>query len=94
MYIYGNTQSAFTTELLHGCLRNLVGMKFSLPAHVFRLLTDPPWGGSKAGQEGVKESFKDKRLYLECCHSGSGFGQIFQGWIHGSAKKVEEELLL
>ena len=32
--------------------------------------------GSKAGQE-VKESFKDKRLYLECCHSG--FGQIFQG---------------
>ena len=35
-------------------------------------------GRSKAGQE-VKESFKDKRLYLECCHSGSGFGQIFQG---------------
>ena len=38
------------------------------------LLSDPPWDGSKAGQEGFKESFKDKRLYLECCHSGSGFG--------------------
>ena len=25
------------------------------------------------------KSFKDKRLYLECCHSGRGFGQIFQG---------------
>ena len=60
MYIYGNTKkSAFTTELLDGYLWNLEGMKFSLPAHVFRLVLDPPWGGSKAGQEGVKESFKD-----------------------------------
>ena len=42
-------------------------------------LSDPPWGGSKAGQEGFKDSFKDKWLYLECCHSGSGFGLIFQG---------------
>ena len=41
-------------------------------------LSDPSWGGSKAGQV-VKESFKDKRLYLKCCHSGGGFGQIFQG---------------
>ena len=48
-------------------------------------LSDPLWGGSKAGQE-VKESFKDKRLYLECCHSGSGFGQIFQGVDPGRAK--------
>ena len=51
-------------------------------------LSDLPWGGSKAGQEGVKESFKDKRLYWECCHSGSGFGQIL--WIQGGTKKVEE----
>ena len=50
-------------------------------------LSDPPWGGSKTGQEGVKESFKDKRLYLECCHSGSGFGQIFQGVDPGRGKK-------
>ena len=46
---------------------------------VYAFLSDPPWGGSKAGQKGFKESFKDKRLYLECCHSGSGFGKIFQG---------------
>ena len=50
------------------------------------LLSDPPWGGSKAGQEGFKQSFKDKRLYLECCHSGSGFGQIFQGVDPGRGK--------
>ena len=49
-------------------------------------VSDLPWGISKAGQEGVKESFKDKRLHLECCHSGSGFGQIFQEWIQGGAK--------
>ena len=29
MYMYGNTKSAFTTEPLNGCLRNLVGMKCS-----------------------------------------------------------------
>ena len=45
-----------------------------------------PGGGSKAGQEGFKESFKDKRLYLECGHSGSGFGQIFQGLDLGRGK--------
>ena len=49
-------------------------------------LSDPPWDGSKAGQEGVKESFKDKRLYLECCHSGSDFDQIFQGVDPGRGK--------
>ena len=59
-------------------------------------LSDPPWVGSKAGQEGVKESFKDKRLYLECCRSGGGFCQIFQGVDpgRGKKKKVEEGLLL
>ena len=31
MYMYWNTESAFTTELLNGCLRNLVGMKCSWP---------------------------------------------------------------
>ena len=50
-------------------------------------LSDSPWGGSKAGQEGVEESFKDKRFNLECCHSGSGFGQIFQGVDPGRGKK-------
>ena len=49
-------------------------------------LSDPPWGVSKAGQEGVKESFKDKRLHFECCYSGSGLGQILQEWIQGGAK--------
>ena len=61
--------------------------EFSLPAHVLRHLSDPPCGGSTAGQEGVKESFKDKRLYLECCHSGSDIGQMFQGVDPGRAKK-------
>ena len=50
-------------------------------------LSDPPWGGSMSEQEGFKESFKDKRLYLECCHSGSGFGQICQGVDPGRGKK-------
>ena len=49
-------------------------------------ISDPPWGGSKAGQEGFKESFKDKRLYLECGHSGSDFSQIFQGVDQGRGK--------
>ena len=35
--IYWNRQSDFTTDLLDGCLCNLVGMKFSWPAHVLRL---------------------------------------------------------
>ena len=35
--IYRNTWSAFTTELLDGYLQNLVGMKYSWPAHVFKL---------------------------------------------------------
>ena len=48
-------------------------MKYSCPAHVF-------------GQEGVRESFKDRRLYLERCHSCSGFGQIFQGVDIGRGK--------
>ena len=58
----------------------------ALVAHTcLGFLSDPPWGGSKAGQ-GFKESFNDKRLYLECCHSGSGFGQIFQGVDPGRGK--------
>ena len=56
---------------------------------MLRLLSDPHWGGSTAGQEGVKESFKDKKalINLEFCNSGSGFGQIFQGVDPGRAKK-------
>ena len=49
-------------------------------------LSDLLWGGSKAGQEGVKESFKDKKFYSECCYSGSGFGEIFQGVDPGLGK--------
>ena len=49
-------------------------------------LLDPPRGGFKAGQEGVEESFKEKSLYLECCHSCSGLGQIFQGVDPGQGK--------
>ena len=51
MYMYWNTKSAFTTELLDGCLRNLVGMKYSwsLTSVVFR--PDPPGVGSRAGQK-------------------------------------------
>ena len=56
-------------------------------------LSGPPWGESKATQ-GVKESFKDKRLYLECCHSGSGFSQIFQELDPGRGKNSAEEGLL
>ena len=52
-------------------------------------LSDLPLGKSKAGQEGVIDSFKEKRLYLESCRSGSGFGQIlvFQGVDPGQGKK-------
>ena len=58
-------------------------------------LSDPPWGVSKAGQEGVKRELQDVRLYLECCNFGSGFGQLFQGVDPGRGKKkVEEGLLL
>ena len=34
MYMYGNTESAFTTELLDGYLPNLVGIKYSWPPHI------------------------------------------------------------
>ena len=61
-------------------------MKFSCPAHVFGLFIRSGLGGSKAGQEGVRENFKDRRLYLECCHSCSGLGQIFQGVDLGRGK--------
>ena len=60
-------------------------LRWATVAHMGLLLSDTLWGGSKA-EQGVKESFKDKRLYLECCHSGSGFGQIFQGIDPGRAK--------
>ena len=56
MYMYGNTYSAFSTEPLNGCLRNLVGMKcsWSLTSVVF-FRPDPSWGGSMAGQKEVTE---------------------------------------
>ena len=52
MYMYGNTLSAFTTEPLNGCLRNLVGMKCSWPRTCIKVYQpDPPRGGSRAGQK-------------------------------------------
>ena len=85
MYIHGNTQSL---PLLQNCLMDVYEtLWISYGRHIcLGFLSDPPWGGSKVGQEGGKESFKDKRLYLECCHSGSGFSQIFQGMDSGRGK--------
>ena len=54
MYMYGNTKSAFTTEPLNGCLRNLVGVKCSwslTSGVVFR--PDPSRGESRAGPNEV-----------------------------------------
>ena len=54
MYMNGNTYSAFTTELLDGCLKNLVGMKYSWPRTCIKVFRpDPPRGGSRAGQKKV-----------------------------------------
>ena len=48
---------------------------------------DQPRGGSKAGQEGVKESFKEKKPLLGMLsYSGSGLGRIFQGMDPGQGK--------
>ena len=35
MYMYWNTESALTTESLDGYLPNLVGIKYSWPAHLY-----------------------------------------------------------
>ena len=57
VYIWDtHTRPLSTTEPLDGC---------SPCAHMcFGFLSDPSWGGSKVGQEGVKESFKDKKLFF------------------------------
>ena len=34
IYMYGNTELAFTTESLNGYLPNLVGIKYSWPPHI------------------------------------------------------------
>ena len=58
MYMYGNTLSAFPTEPLDGCIRNLVEMKYSCmvphPCLDFCRQT-PPRGGSRAWQTYVNE---------------------------------------
>ena len=54
MYMYRNTQSAFTTELLDECLQNLVGMKISWPRTCVKgFRPDQPLGGSRLGQKYV-----------------------------------------
>ena len=51
-YICIGTQSAFASELLDGCLRNLVGMKYSWPRTCGKTLRQtPPRGGSRVGQK-------------------------------------------
>ena len=40
----------------------------------------------RQGKKDSKRASKKKILYLECCHSGSGFGQIFQGVDPGRSK--------
>ena len=46
------TQSAFTTEPLNGCLRNLVGMKCSWPCTCIKMFRPyPPSGGSRVKQK-------------------------------------------
>ena len=47
------TQSAFTTEPLNGCLRNLVGMKCSWSRTCIKMCRPyPPRGGSRVKQTG------------------------------------------
>ena len=53
MYIYVNTLQAFTTEPLHGCLRNLVGMKYSWSLTSVVIRPDLSRGGSRAGPKKV-----------------------------------------
>ena len=66
MYIYGNTHSQ---PLLQNHLMDAYEILYGWSSHGLHMclgfLSDPPWVGYKAGQEGFKESFKDKRLYLE-----------------------------
>ena len=52
VYVREHIQSAFTTEPLNGCLRNLVGMKCSWSlTSVVVFWPDPSRGGSRAGQK-------------------------------------------
>ena len=66
MYIYRNTHSQ---PLLQNHLMDVYEIcrdevLMARTCMCLGFLSDPPWGGSKAGQERLKESFKDKRLYL------------------------------
>ena len=46
------TQSAFSTEPLNGCLRNLVGMNCSWPRTCIKMFRPyPPGGGSRVKQK-------------------------------------------
>ena len=54
MYMYRNTKSVLTTELLDGCLWNLVGMKCSWHCTCIKVFwPDLPKGGSRAGRQKV-----------------------------------------
>ena len=56
MYIYENTYSAFSLELLGGSSQNLAGMKYLwLRTNAVALLPDLPRGGSRAGKIKVAE---------------------------------------
>ena len=50
MKMYGNTESALTTESLYGYLPNLVGIKYSWPPHIcIDFWVKSAQGGSRAG---------------------------------------------
>ena len=54
MYVWEHTVS-FTTEPLDGCLRNLIGMKFSWPCTCIKMFRPyPPRGGSRVRHKLVK----------------------------------------
>ena len=66
MYMYWNTQSALTIELLDGYLPNLVGIKYSWPrSFVLTLGPNPPRGGSRAGPKLVPGVPFSKELLLQ-----------------------------
>ena len=61
-------------------------MKFSCQPHVFRLFIRSTQDGSKAGQKGVKESFKDKRLHWNAAILVLLSARYSKGWIQAGAK--------
>ena len=86
MYIYGNTHSQpLLQNRIMDVYETWLGWSSHCPHMCLGFYQIRPRVDLR--QDGVKESFKDIRLYFECCHSGSSFGQIFQGVDQGRGKK-------